>query len=252
MPLTRIAPTPSGFLHEGNRVNFRHTADLAADVGAAIALRIDDADAARYRREYAEDVFATLRSMGIEWTIGPRNVDDFEAHWSQRARTEYYRRQLQDALGRGLLVYACACSRTRQRGPAVGGCAGGCRQRGLPLAPGRTALRVVVDPGTDVDVSGRRVDLAAEMGDFVVWRRDDLPAYQVISVVEDRDLGVTHIVRGLDLLPSSAAQVSLAPWFDAASVSGAVFVHHDLVTDESGAKLSKSQLSHGSRKENAR
>lgn len=252
MPLTRIAPTPSGFVHEGNRVNFRHTADLAADVGAAIALRIDDADAARYRREYAEDVFATLRSMGIEWTVGPRDVDDFEAHWSQRAKTEYYRSQVHDALDRGMPAYACACSRTQQRGPAVAGCVGDCRNRGLPLASGSTALRVVVDAGADVEVSGRRVDLAAEMGDFVVWRRDDLPAYQVVSVVEDRDLGVTHIVRGLDLLPSSAAQVYVAEWFGAANVSGATYVHHDLVTDESGAKLSKSSLSHGSRRENAR
>ena len=247
MPLTRIAPTPSGFLHEGNRVNFRRTADLAREIGAAIALRIDDADAARYRREYAEDIFATLRSMGIEWTVGPRDVDDFEAQWSQRAKTEYYRRQLQEALERGMPAYACACSRNQQRGPAVAGCVGGCRARGLSLASESTALRVVVDPGTAVDVAGQRVDLGAEMGDFIVWRRDDLPAYQVVSVVEDRDLGVTHIVRGIDLLPSSAAQIHLATWFDATNISGAAFVHHELVTDASGAKLSKSQLAHHAR-----
>ena len=252
MPLTRIAPTPSGFLHEGNRVNFRRTADLAREIGAAIALRIDDADAARYRREYVEDIFATLRSMGIEWTVGPRDVDDFEAQWSQRAKTEYYRRQLQEALERGMPAYACACSRSQQRGPAVAGCVGGCRARGLSLASGSTALRVVVDPGTAVDVAGQRVDLGAEMGDFIVWRRDDLPAYQVVSVVEDRDLGVTHIVRGIDLLPSSAAQIHLATWFDATNISGAVFVHHELVTDASGAKLSKSQLAHHAREETQR
>ena len=252
MPLTRIAPTPSGFLHEGNRVNFRRTADLAREIGAAIALRIDDADAARYRREYAEDIFATLRSMGIDWTLGPRDVDDFEAQWSQRAKTEYYRSQLQGALERGMPAYACACSRNQQRGPAVAGCVGDCRARGLSLASGSTALRVVVDPGTAVDVAGQRVDLGAEMGDFIVWRRDDLPAYQVVSVVEDRNLGVTHIVRGLDLLPSSAAQIHLATWFDATNVLGATFVHHELVTDESGAKLSKSRLAHHAREETQR
>jgi glutamyl-tRNA synthetase len=96
------------------------------------------------------------------------------------------------------------------------------------------------------------VDLGAEMGDFIVWRRDDLPAYQVVSVVEDRDLGVTHIVRGLDLVPSSAAQIYLAAWFDATNVSGATFVHHELVTDESGAKLSKSPLVHHAREESQR
>ena len=252
MPLTRIAPTPSGFLHEGNRVNFRRTADLAREIGAAIALRIDDADATRYRREYAEDIFATLRSMGIEWTVGPRDVDDFEAQWSQRAKTEYYRSQLQEALERGMPAYACACSRNQQRGPAVAGCVGDCRARGLSLAPGSTALRVVVDPGTAVDVAGQRVDLGAEMGDFIVWRRDDLPAYQVVSVVEDHDLGVTHIVRGIDLLPSSAAQIYLATWFDATNISGAAFVHHEIVTDASGSKLSKSQLAHHAREETQR
>lgn len=240
--LTRIAPTPSGFLHEGNRLNIRRTVDLAEDWGATLALRIDDADAARYRREYAEDIFATLHSMGVAWTVGPRDVDDFEAHWSQRSRTGHYRSELEAALGRGLPAYACACSRSQQRGPAAGGCAGGCRDRGLALEPGRTALRARVENGTLVTVGDATVALDAELGDFVVWRRDDLPAYQLVSVVEDRDLGVSHIVRGRDLLGSSAAQVHLAPWFGAGNVVRAVYVHHELVTDPTGAKLSKSTL----------
>ena len=250
-PLTRIAPTPSGFLHEGNRLNFRRTADLAADIGAELALRIDDVDASRYRREYAEDIFASLRDMGIAWTVGPRDVEDFEAHWSQRARTEIYRAELQRALAQGLPAYACACSRAVQPGPASGGCAAGCRERELPLEPGRTALRVAVEPGTVVAVGAERVSLDTEMGDFIVWRRDDLPAYQLVSVIDDRDLGVTHIVRGRDLLSSSAAQIHLAPWLGAESVAQATFVHHELVIDASGEKLSKSTLAHGPREEAA-
>lgn len=244
MPLTRIAPTPSGFLHAGNRLNFRMTAALADEVGATLALRIDDADAARYRREYAEDIFATLHAMGIEWTIGPRDADDFEKRGTQRAKTEYYRHQLREAIEAGLPVYACGCSRARQRGPAAGGCVGGCRTRDLPLEPGRTALRVAVDITGEVAVGEHLVELAAAMGDFVVWRRDDLPAYQLVSVTEDRDLGVTHIVRGEDLLPSSAAQIHLAPWLGADNVARATYRHHGLVTDASGAKLSKSTLAH--------
>lgn len=242
MPLTRIAPTPSGFLHEGNRLNFRLTAGLATELGADLALRIDDADSARYRREYAEDVFATLHAMGIAWTIGPRDVEDFEAHWSQRSRTEHYRAQLAEALARGLPAYACACPRSAQRGPATGGCVGGCRGRDLALEPGVTALRAAVAPGAVITVGEDAVRLADDMGDFVLWRRDDLPAYQVVSVVEDRDLGTTHIVRGRDLLPSSAAQRHLAPWFGADNVVSAVYVHHDLLVDASGAKISKSTL----------
>lgn len=251
-PLTRLAPTPSGFLHEGNRLNFRATADLAASLGATLALRIDDADATRYRREYAEDIFVTLREMAISWTVGPRDVDDFERHWTQRTKTEYYRDALRQAIASGLPVYACACSRAQQSGPALEGCAGGCRTRSLALEPGRTALRVMVDAGTQVMLGDEVVPLAEAMGDFVIWRRDNLPAYQLVSVVEDRDLGVTHIVRGRDLLPSSAAQVHLARWTDAQNVADAVYVHHGLVTDASGAKLSKSTLARATRREGDR
>lgn len=241
--LTRVAPTPSGFLHEGNRMNFRLTAQVAAEVGADLALRIDDADAARYRREYAEDIFATLRQMGIEWSVGPRDVDDFEAQWTQHSKSHYYREQLWSATDAGLAVYACACPRSSQSGPATGGCAGGCRTRNLDLEPGRTALRLAVPEGTVVAVGRERVDLAASMGDFVVWRRDDVPAYQLVSVIEDRDLGVTHIVRGEDLLGSSAAQIHLATWLQAPNVVEAAYVHHGLITDAAGLKLSKSTLS---------
>lgn len=249
--LTRIAPTPSGYLHAGNRLNFRVTADLATSLEATLALRIDDADAARYRREYAEDIFATLHDMGISWTIGPRDVDDFEQNWSQRARTERYRDVLRRAIDAGMPVYACACSRAQQAGPASGGCAAGCRGRSLPLEPSLTALRVAVDPGTHVRVGEDVISLADAMGDFIIWRRDDLPAYQLVSVAEDHDLGVTHIVRGRDLLASSAAQVHLARWTGAHNVIEAVYVHHDLVTDSSGAKLSKSTLAQAAREEGA-
>ena len=245
MPLTRIAPTPSGFIHEGNRLNFRLTSDLAMSVGATLALRIDDADAPRYRRAYVDDIFATLQAMGIEWQVGPRDTDDFESHWSQQDRTDYYRAELEEAINRGLDVYACACSRAEQRVTATGGCVGGCRRRDRALTPNETALRVAVNSDTVVMVGGTRVDLATAMGDFVIWRRDDLPSYHLVSVVEDRDLGVTHIVRGEDLVASSAAQVHVAPWLAADTVREATYVHHGLMTDSSGSKLSKSTLTHG-------
>lgn len=241
MALTRYAPTPSGYLHAGNIRNLELTAEVAAGVGADIALRIDDADAARYRRQYVEDIFCVLVERELPWTIGPRDVDDFEAHWSQRGRTEYYRAELA-RLRNSLATYACACSRTIQVGPATGGCMGSCRSRGIASTPGETALRVVVPVGTMIAVDDVTVDLAVEMGDFVVWRRDDLPAYQLVSVVEDRDLGTTHIVRGQDLRDSSAAQIFLAPALGAANVVDATYVHHELITDGDGRKLSKSQI----------
>ncbi len=242
LPVTRIAPTPSGFLHGGNRLNFQTTADLADALGARLVLRIDDVDAARYRREYVDDIFTTLQDMGITWHSGPCDADDFEQHWSQRRKTEYYGHELTAARDRGLPVYACACSRTQQRGPATGGCVGGCRDQHLALVTGETALRIAIPTDTMVQVGDTTVDLASRMGDFVVWRRDGLPSYQFVSVIEDRDLGVTHIVRGEDLLHSSAAQIHLAAWLNASGVAGATYVHHGLVTDAAGMKLSKSTL----------
>jgi glutamyl-tRNA synthetase len=106
--------------------------------------------------------------------------------------------------------------------------------------PGSTALRIAVDPGTTVSVGDHPIRLDTAMGDFIVWRRDDLPAYQLVSVVEDHDLAITHIVRGRDLVGSSAAQVYLAGWLGADNVIEATYVHHELLTDPTGAKLSKS------------
>jgi glutamyl-tRNA synthetase len=79
------------------------------------------------------------------------------------------------------------------------------------------------------------------MGDFVIWRRDDLPSYQLVSVIEDRDLGTTHIVRGEDLLASTAAQIFLAPALGADTLVTAFYLHHPLLTDVNGVKLSKSR-----------
>lgn len=239
MALTRYAPTPSGFLHAGNVANLERTAEVARQVGATIALRIDDADASRYRREYVEDIFRVLAERGLPWTVGPLDADDFEAHFSQRDKTDYYRAEL---VASGLDTYACGCSRARQRDVPTGGCQDLCRDAGLVYVPGETALRVVVPADTIIDVAGTPVRLAEALGDFILWRRDDLPAYQWVSVIEDRDLGTTHIVRGADLLSSSAAQIFLAGAVGADNVAGAQYVHHDLVVDREGRKLSKSTL----------
>lgn len=239
--LTRIAPTPSGFLHAGNIRNIEITRDLARRVGARIAVRIDDIDASRYRREYVEDIFAVLDRLDITWQVGPRDVADFEARYSQRRRIDYYRSELVQLRDAGLELYACTCSRAQIGGPAVGGCPGGCRSAHHPLEPGRSALRLHIPIGMRERVGEVEVDLASELGDVVLWRRDDLPAYQWVSVVEDRDLGVTHIVRGQDLVPSTAVQIHLARAIGATNVVTAEYVHHRLITGADGRKLSKSQ-----------
>ncbi|HWB90453.1 MAG TPA: glutamate--tRNA ligase family protein, partial [Puia sp.] len=92
--LTRIAPTPSGFLHLGNVFSFSLTAALARRTGAEILLRIDDLDRERVQRDYLQDIFDTLTFMQIPWDQGPRNVDDFEREYSQVHRLPLYRAAL--------------------------------------------------------------------------------------------------------------------------------------------------------------
>jgi glutamyl-tRNA synthetase len=243
--ITRLAPTPSGYLHLGNCVNFQLIGWFAEQHSAEVILRIDDMDADRYRREYVDDIFRVLDWLQIGWTIGPDTPQQFEDAYSTRLRREYYLRQLDDAAQASLVTYACECSRSDLRSVQSNTCVNDCRAKGVELETGRTALRVHVPPGTVVGVGTVDVDLAEAVGDYVVWRRDGSPAYHLVSVIEDRDGGVTHVIRGEDLIESTAAQLFLARGLQASAVLDAQFLHHHLLRDSAGHKLSKSQLREG-------
>jgi glutamyl/glutaminyl-tRNA synthetase len=107
---TRIAPTPSGFLHEGNAFAFIITAALAKIHGATILLRVDDLDNDRKRPEYVDDLFQTLHWLGVDWKEGPTDANDLEQRWSQMHRIPLYEAALERLREKGL-VYACGCSR---------------------------------------------------------------------------------------------------------------------------------------------
>lgn len=237
---TRIAPTPSGFLHRGNVANFTLIAEFARVNSLELGLRIDDVDANRSRPEYIADIFRVLDLMHITWTFGPRDPLDFTANWSQAARIERYRSALAHE-GLSPHLYVCACSRTRA-GRASGGCPGSCRGLDQPLVTGATALRLHIPERTTVAMGDRTVDLADELGDVILWRRDGLPAYHLVTVLEDEALGITHIIRGEDLLAASALHVHLARLLGLNGVATAHYVHHPLVRDADGRKLSKSTL----------
>lgn len=239
--VTRIAPTPSGYLHLGNAVNFTLVSMLAERWGADTALRIDDMDSSRSRPEYVDDIFATIEWLGIPWSRGPRNRDEFERDFTQTGRTGYYRTELESLRRSDLEVFVCACSRADLAASGGMRCAGTCRTADLDLVTGETALRLRIPEGVAVPMGAETVDLARAHGDVVIWRRDGLPSYHLVTVIEDRDLGVTDIVRGVDLLESSALHAWLAPYLNAPNVAEANFVHHALIADEAGLKLSKSQ-----------
>lgn len=238
---SRIAPTPSGYLHLGNAVNFLITWLLVQRAGGTLKLRIDDADSDRTQPAYVADIFFQLDWLQITWGEGPSGPDDFFRHHSQRLRRERYR-QVLGQLSDQAPLFPCTCSRKAIRERAADG-RSPCTCRGRrEVPPGEHAIRIALPEETTVMLEDRAVALAEIMGDFVLWRRDDLPAYQLASLVDDLDDRITCIVRGEDLLPSTAAQLHLAT---ALGETGApfrkiAFHHHPLIPGEGGHKLSKS------------
>ena len=242
---TRIAPTPSGYLHVGNGISFALTYLLAQKYSGEILLRIDDLDRGRFREEYLNDIFETLEWMGISWQRGPVSADEFEP-WAQYQRLDLYFDFLEKLRATGL-VYACECSRKQVRADSTDGLyAGTCRTKGLSLENAEYAWRIVVPEGTEISFLGANglpetVDLAASMGDFVVRKRFGKPSYQVSSTADDLHYGIDFIVRGEDLRSSTAAQTYLARTVGADRFADIRFLHHPLLVDASGEKLSKSE-----------
>ncbi|GAB2791155.1 glutamyl-tRNA synthetase [Hymenobacter luteus] len=254
--VSRLAPTPSGFLHLGNAINFTLTWLLTRRAGGVLHLRIDDLDRARFRPAYLQNIFRTLEWLGLDYDHGPMGPDDFERHFSQRHFLPAYEAVLQAAQrAHPSVFYACRCSRTDlARLARPHGCyPGNCRHHSLPLTTPQTAWRALVPPATPVTIpdllQGPMTSyLDTALGDFVVRKKDGAAAYQVASVVDDVRLGVTLVVRGQDLLPSTAAQLWLAHYLPGQEAFGTTrFLHHGLVLQENGQKLSKSTQAGGQR-----
>ena len=235
--VSRLAPTPSGYLHLGNAVNFVLTWLLTRQAGGTLHLRIDDLDRARLRPAYLDNIFQVIDWLGIDYDHGPSGPDDFLRHHSQLLHLPEYNRVLRRlALVPGLVQ---ASQRTRTGGPVAS----------VPHETPGAAWRAQVPAGTEILFADAwegptRVPLGALMPDFVVRKKDGVAAYQVASIVDDLRLGTTLIVRGLDLLPSTAAQLWLAGLLSETAAFSAVrvtFGHHPLLTNAAGQKLSKSQ-----------
>jgi glutamyl/glutaminyl-tRNA synthetase len=180
-----------------------------------IVLRIDDHDETRVRQEYLENIFETLKWLGLDWDEGPKSVNDHKANYSQSLKKEHYREELKSLKD----AFWCECSRKDLEG-FDNGYPGICKNKNLkPDGVKEVALR---------------------FSDYVLWRKDDLPSYQWVSLVDDIDMKITHIIRGEDLRESSAFQKELAEnlgWTFPQNI-----FHHTLL-QESGRKISKSTKS---------
>ena len=248
---TRIAPTPSGLLHAGNGVSFILTYAFARAYHGQLLLRIDDLDAERMRIEYLEDIFRTLDWLGIEWDEGPTLVADFQQNWSQHHRLDLYQNTI-NTLKNTEGVYACNCSRKQIRETSINGLYPQiCHLKQLNFEEKNIAWRIHVPEVTKVsfnnfdlethNIQQLQVNLHETIGDFVIRQKNGFPAYQVASMVDDVHFSVNFIVRGSDLLPSTAAQVFIAEQLGRTEFTESLFTHHGLLVNEHGEKLSKSQ-----------
>lgn len=242
--LTRIAPTPSGFLHLGNAYSFLLTKALAQKHGAKILLRIDDLDRERYRPEYVEDIFETLDFLEIPIDQGPKSIQEFESEWSQIHRMSKYEHALEKIRESGL-VFACDCSRKKiQEINPQGSYLGYCLDRRMKLDKPETAWRINTLESDFVNFvefpyQANHALVPEETGFYLIRKKDRLPAYHLTSVVDDEYFGVDLIIRGKDLFPSTLAQLDLARILSFEKFPKATFLHHPLIKGPKREKLSK-------------
>jgi glutamyl/glutaminyl-tRNA synthetase len=245
IPKTRLAPTPSGYLHLGNLLSFAVTSAIAAREGAAVLLRIDDMDRDRVEWEFVQDIFDSLAYLQIPYTEGPSGYDDFKAHYSQRHRLSLYNDALQKLREEGHL-FACACSRADVwRASADGSYPGTCKHKGLSFDTPGITWRLHTDEAATVTINNLYGNIVTTplpniMRDFVVRKKDGFPAYQLASLADDLYYNVNIIVRGADLWDSTLAQLYLAQQLGGSTFCNAAFYHHELLHNQQGVKLSKS------------
>ncbi|WDF55228.1 glutamate--tRNA ligase family protein [Mucilaginibacter sp. KACC 22063] len=241
--LTRIAPTPSGYLHIGNVLSFAITAALAERSGAKILLRIDDLDQQRVMPQYVQDIFDTLNFLEIQWHMGPRNYQEYKSDWSQLHRLDSYQKALQQLKDEGH-VFACTCSRSLiKKLTADETYPGICLDKNIPFDTGGACWRIKTDErqlSVNTFNGVVQAHLTADANYFIVRKKDGFAAYQLASVIDDINFGVDLIVRGQDLWSSTLAQLFLAEKLKKQGLLNNVFHHHALLTNLNGDKLSKS------------
>ncbi len=255
----RLAPSPTGLLHLGHARTFWIAARRAEERGGQLIFRNEDLDPQRCRPEFVAAMFEDLRWLGIRWVEGPDCGGAFGPYAQSERRGHYLAawKKLRD----GGWIYPCTCSR-KDVAQAAGApnegddepiYSGKCRpQRSFapPGGRGRPPLhehpagvnwRFRVPDGeticfTDLHLGLQTTVAGKDFGDFVVWRRDDVPAYQLVVVVDDAAMQITEVVRGADLLKSTARQILL---LRALGLPIPDYYHCDLVRDEAGVRLAK-------------
>ncbi|MGO9317585.1 MAG: tRNA glutamyl-Q(34) synthetase GluQRS [Terracidiphilus sp.] len=270
----RLAPSPTGYLHVGHARTFWTAFERAISAGGTLVMRMEDLDPDRSRAEYAQAALEDLHWLGIRWQEGPPLSGPY-APYEQSRRMAFYLSAWRKLLEGGFL-FPCRCSRkdleaalsAPHEGVSSGasGAQSNNEQEPLddePIYPGtcRTAVvtmptnsaaREITEPGNfnwrfrvpdgetiefnDLNLGPQRFIAGRDFGDFVVWRRDGVPSYQLACVADDAAMKITEVVRGEDLLKSTARQILL---YRALELDPPAWFHCRLVTDSNGRRLAK-------------
>jgi glutamyl/glutaminyl-tRNA synthetase len=269
----RLAPSPTGLLHVGHARTFWTAHNRAREAGGTLVMRMDDLDQERSRSEFAEAALEDLRWLGIRWQEGPGATGQDRSSpygpYLQSKRHSLYESAWRTLLRRGFL-YPCRCTRKEVASAAsaphegalanVGGhdetgepiYPGTCRHLNVETAqlPGPTASRYGPEAANwrfrvtdgvavefyDQHLGPQRFVAGVDFGDFLVWRRDNMPSYQLACAVDDAAMAITEVVRGADLLKSTARQILL---LRALGVAAPNWYHCTLVADHNGQRLAK-------------
>jgi len=239
----RVAPSPTGLLHLGHAATFWIAYQRSLEHNGTLLLRNEDLDPQRSKQEYVDAMIEDLTWLGIHWT-SPMIV--------QSERIALYRAAFERLLASGH-AYACTCSRKElahmtqaphedtDDEPIY---TGRCR-------PQREATPQVLQPNlnyrfrvpdgesitfTDLNLGTQSFTAGEDFGDFLIWRKDGLPSYQLACVVDDAEMQITEVVRGADLLKSTARQILLQR---ALKLQQPAYFHTQLLRDEHGVRLAK-------------
>lgn len=272
----RLAPSPTGYLHIGHARTFARTWRRAREAGGALVMRMEDLDRERSKAEYARAALEDLSWLGIDWDEGPDVGGPFAPYTQSDRGENYLAAWRRLREGGFIYPCRCsrkdlaaALSAPHEGGfPLAKGQAGGSRAlqdaEDEPVYPGTcrslretefwTSSAVEQDDGprgmnwrfrvpdgeaiefVDGDLGAQRFVAGVDFGDFLVWRRDGLPSYQLACVADDAAMRITEVVRGADLLKSTARQISLNR---ALGYQYPKWFHCELSVDEQGNRLAK-------------
>lgn len=245
----RLAPSPTGLLHLGHGRTLWIAAQRAIEHRGVLILRNEDLDPQRSRPDFASAMLEDLHWLGICWAEGPDCGGDCGPYKQSERRAHYLHawRRLRD----GGFIYPCTCSRKDlaqsasapndwDDEPVYPGRCRGNDAAEFP-APAGVNWRFRVPDGeqvafTDLNLGEQRYVAGHDFGDFLIWRRDDVPSYQLAVVVDDAAMRITEVVRGADLLKSTARQLLLLRTL---ALPVPAYFHCELLRDASGVRLAK-------------